>query len=75
MGLICGAPAARSFQDNNIVLLHDEQPHGDYWPTKVCNPFSSSGVCLPQLCVILLAVSDLEIRPMRRWRWVCRTTF
>ncbi|CAL8467614.1 g7152 [Coccomyxa elongata] len=22
------------FQDNNIVLLHDEQPHEDYWPTK-----------------------------------------
>lgn len=27
--------AACRFQDNNIVLLHDEQPHEDYQPTKV----------------------------------------
>ena len=23
------------FQPENIIVLHDEQPHPEYWPTKV----------------------------------------
>ena len=28
-------PVFCRFQQSNIIVLHDEQPHPEYWPTKV----------------------------------------
>lgn len=35
MGLHAELPALCRFQQSNIIMLHDEQPHPEYWPTKV----------------------------------------
>ena len=28
-------PVSCRFKQSNIVVLHDKQPHSEYWPTKV----------------------------------------
>lgn len=38
---LCVPPAIHTicccrFQADAVVFLHDDQPHADYWPTKVC---------------------------------------